>query len=250
MTMTQTDAMGHTGQGMYIPVDTSMPLLLIRQCQVKPLSVHEELEIQKPLVPRWRQSRDVAETGLCKPFEHMQRSNNNSISLQSPTRPLVVRRRRPREDTDIGFRESLRQTPADATAIQNQPHPPTQTASQIQQLQRMVLDLERDVNSQEEKHKTTLESRRTIRQIPTSDTSSYPRSRHQTPLANATQTIISPTAEGPYGMGVQQLEGLMQELKDSRPSNLETGQDQVGTGFSTTLVGMMEEILDRRRVQP
>ncbi|KAG6896079.1 hypothetical protein C0992_010453 [Termitomyces sp. T32_za158] len=52
--------------------------------------------------------------------------------------------------------------------------------------------------------------------------------------------------EGAWGMRMQQLEELIWELR-GETAPLELGQDQVGTGHSTTLTAMMEEISEHRK---
>ncbi|KAG6899566.1 hypothetical protein C0993_009178 [Termitomyces sp. T159_Od127] len=86
-------------------------------------------------------------------------------------------------------------------------------------------------------------------------TASISQRPNRKPRQHRSRYVVSPTGEGgltpdipegTWGMRVQQLEELMRELREGT-SPLEIGQDQVETGYSTTLEGMMEEISASRK---
>ncbi|KAH0578366.1 hypothetical protein H2248_003980 [Termitomyces sp. 'cryptogamus'] len=139
---------------------------------------------------------------------------------QQITKPLVPRRRRPQEK---GYQTLNRSS--------------TETSFQIRQLQQIMLQLQHDIALPD----LTISSQGDL------NPDLYQDVINETSTSTGTHRQMLP--EGSYGMRVQQLEELMRDLREGTAHSELGLQDQVGTGHSETLAGLMEEILVLQRNQ-
>ncbi|KAG6812725.1 hypothetical protein H0H92_000942 [Tricholoma furcatifolium] len=230
---------------------TDKPLVPVTTTQ-KPQNTSQEAHLSskdRPLLLK-RQSEDAPFLRDFSPRPQPEVSADSRLSKYDEylnTRPLV-----PRRGQSSSMVQSSRGQPRRSLRSPEHRSFPIPMRSPMQDLERALLALQRDLERWEESGSEESGSG-TATSVPQSQNES-PTDLNRTSYFEAdtnsiTTEIHRDIAEGSFGMSAQQLEGLMRELRDGGTSFSQMSEDMVGTGHSTTLAGFMHEMLELQKIR-